>query len=51
MHSSKAPYALVIRKDTFEPYDALEKNTTPSPYSLTREEAIQVILKNYISNQ
>ena len=45
MHSSKAPYALVIRKDTFEPYEALKKNTTPSPYSLTREEAIQIILK------
>ena len=45
MHSSKAPYALVVRKDTFEPYEALKKNTTPSPYSLTREEAIQIILK------
>ena len=45
MHSSKAPYALVIRKDTFEPYDALKINTTPSPYSLTREESIQIILK------
>jgi phosphonopyruvate decarboxylase len=45
MHSSKAPYALVIRKDTFEPYEALKNNTIPSPYSLTREEAIQIILK------
>jgi len=45
MHSSKAPYALVIRKDTFEPYESLNKNTTRSPYSLTREEAIQIILK------
>jgi phosphonopyruvate decarboxylase len=45
MHSSKAPYALVIRRDTFEPYEAPKKNTTPSPYSLTREEAIQIILK------
>jgi phosphonopyruvate decarboxylase len=45
MHSSKAPYALVIRKDTFEPYEALKNNTTPSPYLLTREEAIQIILK------
>jgi len=45
MHSSNAPYALVIRKDTFEPYDTLKKNTTPSSYSLTREEAIEIILK------
>ena len=45
MHSSKAPYALVVRKDTFEPYEALRQNTMPSPYSLTREEAIQIILK------
>ncbi|HUN56408.1 MAG TPA: phosphonopyruvate decarboxylase [Smithella sp.] len=45
MRSKAAPYALVVRKDTFEPYGAVKKDTTPSPYTLTREEAIQIILK------
>jgi phosphonopyruvate decarboxylase len=46
MHTSSAPYALVIRKDTLEPYDARKINPSPSLYSMAREEAIQIILRS-----
>lgn len=38
------PYALVIRKDTFDEYKLKSENKTN--FTLTREEAIRVILKN-----
>ncbi|MCM0650590.1 phosphonopyruvate decarboxylase [Clostridium swellfunianum] len=38
------PYALVIRKDTFDEYKLKSENK--SNFTLTREEAIRVILKN-----
>ena len=41
-HDTNGPYALIIRKGTFGPYQ-LEPSTTPN-VELTREEAIQSIL-------
>nr|MCK4929797.1 phosphonopyruvate decarboxylase [Nanoarchaeota archaeon] len=37
-----APYALLVKKDTFEPYSL--KNKTKTSYELSREEAIKLIV-------
>jgi phosphonopyruvate decarboxylase len=39
-----SPFAIVVRKDTFGPYDL--KSATRNPYRLTREHAIELILEN-----
>ncbi len=42
MMSTESPYALLVRKDTFESYQIEEQNSTT--FLMTREEAIQTIL-------
>ncbi|KAE9634980.1 phosphonopyruvate decarboxylase [Defluviitalea raffinosedens] len=42
MSNMKAPYAIVIRKNTFEPYKL--KNITVNDYALTREDAIKTLI-------
>src|SRR5664280_2236945 len=44
-HVKQGEITLELLKMLGIPYEALKKNTTPSPYSLTREDAIQIILK------
>ncbi len=44
MNLKKAPYALIIRKDTFEPY-ASTATRAENNYSLSREDAIQEIIQ------
>ena len=39
-----SPFAIVVRKDTFGPYEL--KSATRNPYTLTREHAIELILEN-----
>lgn len=41
MHEHSRPFALIIRKGTFTPYNL---KTEPSPYKMKREEALSVIL-------
>lgn len=43
-----APYAIVIRKNTIEPYK--KKKLKINNYDLTREEALKVVLQNLDSN-
>lgn len=43
-----APYALIVKKGAFEPYKL--KGTVNSEYSLTREEAIEVVIQNLNEN-
>ena len=43
-----APYALIVRKGSFEPYKL--KGTVNSEYSLTREDAIEVVIQNLNKN-
>lgn len=44
MKDNHAPYALVVRKDTFEDYKL--KNEHKTNFELTREEAIKIIVEN-----
>lgn len=41
MREKRAPYALIIREDIFEPYSPQQK--AEAPYAMTREEAIELI--------
>ena len=43
-----APYALIVKKRAFEPYKL--KRTVNSDYSLTREDAIEVVIQNLNKN-
>jgi phosphonopyruvate decarboxylase len=45
MNNRKAPYAIIIRKDTFKPFESIDKNTLQPAYPLSREEAIQIIIQ------
>jgi phosphonopyruvate decarboxylase len=44
MTENKEPYALVVRKDTFEDYKL--KSAVKTDFQLTREEAISIIVEN-----
>jgi len=43
LNSRKAPYALLIKRQTFTPYKL--ENTVENKYDMTREEAIEIIIK------
>jgi phosphonopyruvate decarboxylase len=42
----KAPYAIVVKKEMFEPYESKSKEKEKSDYELSREEAIKLITSN-----
>ena len=46
IQSKQMPYALVVKKDTFEPYrqPILQQASAPSTLALTREDAIQALV-------
>jgi phosphonopyruvate decarboxylase len=44
MKETLKPFALIIRKDTFEEYKLINK--TQTPYELIREDAIETVIKN-----
>ena len=48
MHSRQGPYALVVKKNTFEPY-TLQK-TLSSSYTLTREQALTAVVNKVHKN-
>lgn len=49
MKEKNAPFALVVKKDTFEKYDA--KNEEVNPFKLSREDAIKLITSRLSSEE
>lgn len=45
---NSAPYALIVKKGSFEPYTL--KSSTYTPHTLTREEAIETVVKSLENN-
>lgn len=45
MKECNAPFAIVVKKDLFEKYDAKNKDDPSKKYELTREEAIKTIIE------
>ena len=42
MESKSGPYAILVRRGTFDSYDFRGNEGTPNPHSLRREEALKV---------